>query len=450
MKTLLLLLSLLLTCSARGATYRLNGMPLSGVPPQTQLTDSWYWKVFLFDSAGNKIGDGPFSNPGGIGCKTNALNGSLAFSTDKTSDFYGVVCAAYQGGYFPGQTQAIPSQQAQPKFIPFYWLSAYEVGGTEPQANNTGPFNAEGQPEGDPMTGESAPSPKSYEKSVTLVNSENFTVGKQVQMVSGIGQVLRTMNFFLPPNSAKTVVFSYHIPFSILVYDLKSDAQFDESGNKVGDVWTRSSTTPTQTVNSDSSQNPSPSNGQPSVNQGATTPTSSTQQAATTNQARPGTAEGNADARNKELRDEIARGTEQTRQSGDRIAGAIGDMGDKLKKAIDGQGGGSGTGTGSGIDQGDAVEAPKAEAASFFSNLTSRIDGLYTAMQNLRMSVGLGGGIGSVTPSWTISIFGRSTTISLGGVDFSFVRALGLWSISMSAVWLAVGIIRGAMADEGK
>lgn len=434
MKKFLLFL-VVLTQHTFAATFQNDATPvtMSGKNPAHD-----YAFAIIRASDGTRYASATYTPNGGTGLDpiTKTVN-----SAQLTFDFY-IVCYSAPSGLW---TQVSSGKK-------YRWISAYEVGGTEPQFSTSGAFSPTGDPTddaGNPANPAAGAPPTAYEKELTLTNSNAYTIGKQIQMVSNIGQVIRVVNAQLPPQSAKTWLFKHSAPFNLLVYDMKPDTQFDGNGNPIGDVWTKSSATPEQTVSATGTTNPTPAS--PTATEKSRTNTASPTQAAaqknTMSTATTGATSKDVNDSANNIGNEIARGTEQTRASGDQVAGAINEMGDKLSKKLD-----STSDTGGGVlDSGPSVATPEASAMTFATNRGDKAYTLTSAVTNFATAAGLGGNAGSAALSWNIPFpyFGVQT-VSLEEYSeyFTMSRTFILWILGIGFIYQMFFAVRGAFAGK--
>ncbi len=361
-------------------------------------------------------------------------------SFDLGVDFYIVVFAA---------PNALWNRVAEG--VKYRWISAYQVDGDEPQTSKDGPYGPDGPTDdnGNPVDPkEGGPPDRSYKASVDISSAPDSIENRTFMITAKEGDVVIYRDFVtLVPGEDRTISMTNQNPFTlsaqevvpkITPYNPEIPAQQDPSNpdnwNKIG---------PENTVNSTGQTDPPPAGGGPEGTNQKTAQNGSAPKPAVSNQPRDGTPEGNADARNQELREEIQRMTDQVKTSGDGIKAGIDETNKELKKL----GGGTGN-SGTGADLG----TPSPEGLSFALGIGAKASGLGNALGNLLNASGLGlTNPGNNALTWQVPVMGDTVTVSIeehSGV-FQGVRTAILWVASAFFIWRVFSIMRGAFVDEG-
>lgn len=335
------------------------------------------------------------------------------------------------------------------------WISAYEIGGNEPQTSTNGPYgpggptNDDGEPV-DPTVG--GPPTTSYKAQVTVscpadsLNTKSFLITGRAGTSVIYQQVVTII-----PGESRTITVTNETPFTLSAQEVipkmsrpdpeisgnESDPDKPEDWKPIG---------PENTVNSAGQTAPPPSDGVPEATNEKTAQNGTNAKPAAQNETRPGTPEGNADARNQELRNELQRLTDQVKTSGDSTKSGIDETNRELKKL---NGGSSGGASGTGANFG----APSDAAMGFAGSIGSKAAGLGSALGNLLGAAGLGANTpGSNALTWQVPVMGDTVTVSVEDHSAVFlgVRSAVLWVASAFFIWRVFSIMRGAFADEGK
>jgi len=442
MKTrlLILLVACLLSTFAQGATYKNDATAVS----LTGKNGQHDWGVAIIRASDNTYyTTGSYSPVGGTGATTFAKTIS---SAQLTFDFYIVVFSAYDGLY-SNVDNASASGGAGTRWK---WISAYEVGGSEPQQSSSGPYSGtnptfdNGNP-ADPAVGGS-PAPTAYEKDLTLTNSSaTDKKGYQVKMLSASNQVLSSTTYILQPGETQNLHFSADEPFTLQVFDMVQVKQPDEEFPGDGTTLWMATGNPVQTLTATGTQNAPPSEPQATV--GSSTKAGTSAQAAaqknTISTATTGATSKDMSGVSNNITNEIARGTEQTRASGDEVRDAV----DRATKAIGELGAGGQSGT-----SGPELGTPSASGLSFAQGISGKIGGIGDALGNLMSAAGLANSPGYNALTWNVEVMGHTQSFSVEQFsdEISAARSGVLWVAGAIFLWAAFGIVRGAFVDEGK
>ena len=423
---------LLLTLAASGATFKSD--PVT-VTMSGKHIDHTYGFAIIRVSDNTFYNVASYTPLGGLGASevTKTTN-----SIQLTFDFY-IVGFSARSGLWGNVDNAAAVGGVGKKYR---WISAYEVGGEEAQNSSDGPYTGgdptdeNGNP-ADPAIGGS-PTPTSHDKDVTLVNPTDEEKAFSVRMKGAAGNILSSNTIILRPRETRVIHLKADQPFTVEVYDMVKVVRPDEEFPGEGREQYMTTGNPVQTLSSEGTQEPAPASGGPEMTQQSSTSAGTPGQPGAASVSRDGTLEGNADARNQELRNELQRNTDQTKDSGDQITNAIDKLGAKL----------GGTGTGS---TGDALGTPSASGMDFAGSIGGKAASVGTALGNLFAAAGLANTPGFNALSWSIPVMGQSYTVSVEEYadTISIVRQAILAVASAFFVFAAFAIIRGAFVDEG-
>lgn len=457
---LLFLFAVLLFCAAAKAdTWKSDATPLS-FPANSHYTGaspSMTWRAFFVDGAGNQLsGTSTVFFTGAGSSASSAINTTMASQT-RTQDFAIIVARCSSGTVAASKsTPTTISGVSESGWQPVYWIAAYKVGDPdEPQASGSGPF-VDGNPvyddgsPADPMTG--SPPNNSHKACVTLVCPASALEPRYFRVTGKVGtNIIYDQIIPLSPGETRSVCVTNSVAFTLTAEEVYPKTGFNpDQDSTVGsdinnpDDWIKSGS-PT-TVNSTGQTAAPPASGNAEGTNVKTGQAASDSQPAAANVARPGTTEGNADARNQELRNELQRLTDQVKASGDATKAGINDT-NKLLGDIKGATGGAGD-AGSGAPAG----TPSASGLSFAQSIGEKASGLGSALGNLLSAAGLGANPGTNALTWEVPVMGNSVTLSVEDhADvFAVVRTAILWVASVLFVWASFSIVRGAFVDEGK
>lgn len=345
----------------------------------------------------------------------------------------------------------------------YYWVSSVPAGG--PAQSTGGPMNSTGTTYQNAQGNSTDPfapvtPPASYRKTVTI-STPNQTQWWKLEIVrKSNGQTVTSHNVMVPPNTTKTITLVYNFDFVVKRYLMTGVT----TGNGSGYEYIATGT-PVVVEDAEPSTTPMPTNangeqvftplGPSSGDSGGIFGTgdsggTSTLPGAVPNETRPGTQDGNDDARNKELRAEVARvGTIVNQGSAD-IVGQLrsnqqsaSEDANKLKEAIEDVGQKM---EGDGLTAGDG--ATDTGMANLPGNISSGVDGLKGALGNLRTAIL--GNVGVASLEWNVTILGSPRTVTLApyATYITLLRTGLLWFAGICFVIAAFKIIRGALVDE--
>lgn len=440
-----IMLVLFAAVSAHAATFRSDSTAI--VHAKDTTLSGWTWKVFIFDVSGNKIGDASANNPAGTSVFSADLNGT-ANQVTMSSDFYLAWGAAYGGLYSTG------SHSGKPDWVPMGWISAYEVGGTEQQSSASGPYvgnnpqNADGSP-ANPVT--AAPVVKSYKASVSLscpASAVEPRMYRVVGITNGDNKKIFDEVVTVNPGETRIVTVTHNAPFDLfsrqVVENIALDPELspgapedpDQRYLPVGPLQSQAATP--QSADPPPSGNPEATNTRDSQTGSAAQPAAS-QNAIST--AGTGATSKDISDLSKNITEELKRGTEQTRQSGDATKNAIGDGNKLLKDIKDGKGGDNGTGP--------DMEVSTPGSLSFVAGIPGDATTLGGALTNLINATGLAAGVGSSTLIWTYEfpVLGVQTINFEAYADvIANVRLFIRWCLSVLFIWQVFTIVREAFS----
>lgn len=436
MKTVPFIALLVLICtSASAATWRLDTVSMSLSRPAVA---GYAWHYQLQESEG-------------IVASSGALNGfsnSSANATGQTGTYTRSAKFRVLFGYRSTTTNV---------FTPVKWMQAYEQGGPI-NANNTpqgpwgpnGPTDNNGNPvdaDGNPVV----PPPLGHEADGKIKNDNDFPIDVRVVTTNEAGQVVNDEIIHLGPGQEVDMEWGGNEPFKVEAFPIYDGVQQPDP------IFSTEST-PSQT----------PITTPPSG--GATAPPTTPGSAPLTEPpaaTRPGTTEGNAEARNQDLKAAIDRGTEQARQNGNSINsklnignGLLEEIKDGIegvKDAIEAQGpngGGEGTqpsGPGPSGPGNSGLEEYEDDGSitGKFQAVKEGAGELMQAGQGLIDALGLDGQYSSAPLRWTVNAgtFG-SVNLDLepiGAEWFSAIRTIILFVMSAIFVVKILAVIREAL-----
>lgn len=335
------------------------------------------------------------------------------------------------------------------------WISAYEVGNpNEAQQSASGPYadnNTPSNDNGDPVNPATAQPPTNSFKACVTVTCPADALEPKAFKITGKanGATIYEQIVMVSPGETRQICVTNTVPFTLTAQEVLSRDAFDPdkdavTGSDPNDPSQWDPVGPAQTVNSQGQSDP-PASGSPQGSNVKTQQQGTPSQPDAPDVARPGTTEGNADARNQELRGELQRVTDQVKASGDATKAGIAET-NKLLGEIKNSNGGAGDST-----TGAALGTPSETGLDFATGVGAKVSGLTGALGNLMAAAGLSSNPGSSPLTWSIPVMGSTYTISLeehAGV-FSVVRTAILWVASVCFVWAAIAIARGTFVDEG-
>jgi|GEM_PF-4112387 len=442
MKNLCFIFFCLIAPSAYSATFRADQTAL--VAPKDTGLAGWSWKCFIFNSSDVKIADTSANNPAGTSANTWDLNG-VFYSTTMSQDFYVAWGAAYGGLYSTG------SHNGHADWQPMGWISAYEVGGNEPQFSGTGPYiggqpsNPDGTP-ANPTTNQ--PEVRSYKASITV----SCPVGAlQVKLFRIVGiedsephakmydQVVE-----VAAGASRTITVTHTAPFSLNAVEvLENLAQDPElSPGSPDDLDKRYRPIgPLATANSTPQAAAPLTPGTPEVNNQKTAQAASDSQAAaahnTMSTATTGASSKDISDLDKNLTEEMKRGTNQTKTSGDAIKNAIEDTNSILKDIKEG---GAGDSTG-----GDPITVATADSLNFVASIPGRATTMGAALSGLVSSLGLGTSVGTGTLAYSFDfpmIGAQYVNLEMFSDLIASVREFLRWALTIMFVWQSFSILK--------
>lgn len=425
------LLFLLLSLPAFGAnvTFRLSQTSVQVSAPATPTGGGYIYSKLLVNGVSN----------GGIGVATPIASGQTVTinisAQTKTADETAKVRAVLF--YDPNAAGAANKD--------VFWL---QFDKNNPPLNPGGPVNNDGvptNPAGDPVDDDGKPivaPPKRHYASVSYSNNNPFPVTLQIIYTCSIDGLMFQKAANVEAGSAYFTDGYHDHPFTIT-------AQPMADGNPLGDPISG----PSEPVDeNDPGLPPLPNPGEPGGVGGPPStgggPRPGNGQVGapdpTPDQPRPGTGEGNADARNKELRGELQRiaaqlnsGFNQAANDADRTNDLLNDIKSNTGKTADntegdGEGDGEGEGNGNGSEipgAGSGPDGTMSDSSGIGGKLQSVRDGaasLQASAQGLVSSLGLSAGYSQSTLTWSIPF------PPFGTVELNFEALLGQW----------IGIIR--------
>lgn len=389
-------------------------------------------------SDGTRYSSGSYTPVGGF---VNGVEKTIT-STQLGFDFYIVVYSA------PSALWANVSQGKMHR-----WISAYEVGGNEPQTSSNGPYGPDGPTDndGNPVDPEEGGPPNNSYKASVTVGCPADSIAPKSFLITGREGTTIIYQFVVTviPGEIRTITLTNDAPFTLSAQEVipkilhpRPESPNGDPDPEKPDDWKPIG--PENVVNSTGQPDPPPPNGVPEGTNEKTAQNGSNAKPAAQNETRPGTEDGNADARNQELRNEIQRLTDQVKTSGDATKAGIDETNRELKKLNGGSGGGSGSGANFG--------APSDSALGFAGSIGTKAAGLAGALGNLLSAAGLGQSPGNNALTWQVPVMGDMVTVSVEEHSsvFQVVRMGILWVASVFFIWRAVSIMRGAFIDEGK
>ncbi|MBN8421910.1 MAG: hypothetical protein J0L73_23535 [Verrucomicrobia bacterium] len=455
MNRFVFLLLVVLSSPAYATTWQTDAITIECSKATTSPQTTWNWGCAII-----RASDGfNMANISMVG-NNNAANYTMVIPAQSRSDqFYLCVYAAYNTNYNVVNSNGMK----------WRWVSSYTGAGISANGPFTSgnPTDNDGNP-ANPATGDSV-APKNYSQTVTLNNSSNSVAGFQCTMTDSIGRVLGNKNYFLEPNSSKVISFNYNVPFTVSVYGLTGNEQFDTDGNSIGTAWTRSSSSPTQTLAAAGNQNAP-----------VTTPTMA--ETSSNNTLSPSATAASQQAQilagSDEITGAVKDSTAQMRQLGDKMDNAnakltgIKDGVDGVKTSVDSTRTSLGskldalnnteTASGNtlsgiksaltaGLGTGTAETVTENNSATTYANsLGTRISGLQGAFTGLVSAAGLGGGLGTAPLSWSVGWQDKNYEITLEPYSsyIADARSVELWAMGVFFLYAIYGVIRGTFAEE--
>jgi hypothetical protein len=291
--------------NASADTWKVNGQTFSiTIPKATNYRVTWkaFWQT------------DPHSNPL-TGAWFTTGNGTTGTSPTSSNQVVGY--------NLPAMTQTSPFQvvigyedigNGTPyPWYPQFWAVAYNYTGNPSGNGPGGTYNYNGEATtsgGAPVGPDGQPTGASGQRArVPVSNTGNSPQDFLITMRDGNGNVINQQRITLPPHSTQTLNLTNPSPFTYTVSSSRGSLSGDDGAVTFDPASTGSSTSTSEFTPTT-----------PSVS-GTITPTGTTAPNAQNNVARPGTTEGNADARNTELRGEVQRVATQVRTSGDVLHG---------------------------------------------------------------------------------------------------------------------------------
>lgn len=426
-------------------SWKVDETACTGARASAAATPTLYWTSFHVAASGVPIRVYPLSGTGAGGAThDSAFNGTVRAFTD-TQDFFVVFGQAPLG--------TLTLQQRYDAMIKMKWISAYKVASSEPQQSTSGPYNGTGDPTlddggpADPIN--ETPHIKSYTGSITVtcptsaLSVKNYRVlGKNTS-----NEIIYQQIILLAPGESRTITVTADEPFTLSAVEVMINIGFDpekSSGEPSDEKRYRPIGTPS-TVNATASTAAGP-DGKPVVNDEKTAQAASPALAAasknTISTATTGATSKDVSDLSNNLSNELQRTTEQVKSSGDSIRASVDEGTKELKKLNEGAGDGS---------TGSAIPEANAGALGFATGVGTKMMGLTSAVSNLVSAAGLSSDPGTATLTWQFPNFvGGDVTVSLEPMSdtISLFRSVETWLLGVLFLWIAIGIVRGALVDE--
>lgn len=458
MKSFLVLLSLLLLCGpalAQSTTWRVNGFTTTTTK---RANPAWsYWYRAVSKANGSTLASGAVSGPNAV---ENGNNVMLVFPTISNAQRF-----RFTWGVGPiGQN-------------PREWKESYDVNNPGSGTPPSGLYLPDGtpvSPGGDPVDENGnpiLPEPKRYKATAEYTNPFDHPISLRITYYVE-GAFFSTAVVNVQPKAKHTEVMVYHKPCSISLQPMADGVDFDDPIEAEG----------VPVYEDDPGYKPIPDgqaggNGGPPLTAGGQRPGGGQQVASPSAQpdvARPGNSEGNADARNQELRGELQRIVAQLNTMGNQAANdaditndLLDDIAQSAKKTAentegDGDGGGDGGGDGEGeggmtvandtLDGDDGIEGPGDEMGlgEKLGNIKSAGARLGEAFTAGYEALNLEGQYSESPLIWNIDT-GRFGTLTINLEHFgteviSLIRGSFLFGLSVAFVTKSIRIARSAFA----